>query len=108
MILFCLISFRLGPLVYITYILFVANVLLLSDGFLMDAKFIYPALDIYLGVIRMEVNQFKSCILFHNIVLDQEGVILSLLPLHVGDFQEGFKYIRFKLKPNEYVIKDWI
>lgn len=99
---------RLGPLISITHILFVANVLLSTDGFLMDAKFIHQALDIYWGATRMEVNHLKSCILFHNIVLDQEGVILSLLPLHVGDFQEGFKYIRFKLKPNEYVIKDWI
>jgi hypothetical protein len=90
MILFCLISFRLGPLVSITHILFVVNVLLFSDGSLMGAKFIHRVLDIYSGATRMEVNQFKSCILFHNIVLDQEGVILSLLPFHVGDFQEGF------------------
>jgi len=99
---------RLGAIIYITRILYVANMLLFRDGFLRDEKFIHQALNLYRGANRMEVNQLKSCILFLNIVLGQERVLLTILPLHVGDFQEGFKYIGFDLNPNEYIIKDWL
>jgi len=74
----------------------------------MDSKVIHQALNLYRGATRIEVNQLKSCLLFLNIVLGQERVILAILPFHEGDFQEGFKHIGFDLNPNEYIIEDWL
>jgi hypothetical protein len=56
----------------------------------------------------MQINMEKSCMLLNNISDGEASSFLSLIPAQRRNFDEGFKYLGFQLKPDNYKKGDWL
>ena len=53
-------------------------------------------------VIGMEINQHKYSMVLTNLEEVETEFLVTQLPLQVWDLNEGFKYLGFFFKPNDY------
>ena len=92
----------------VTHTLFVDDVLLFGGGIEENVKVFAYLIEKYKRATGMLVNIEKSMIVhngFSKEILQQSKQILSYPSTN---FSDGFKYLGFFLKPNNYGFQDWI
>jgi len=65
-------------------------------------------LDIFCEASGMSINVNKSCFLQKGIDEAILQRISGILPYRSDDFRKGFSYLGYFLKPNCYLVKDWL
>ena len=92
----------------LTHLLFVDDVILFGLGSYEEWLVFKGILDIFCEASGMSINENKSCFL-------QKGVdeailqrIFGIFPYRSDDFRKGFNYLGYFLKPNGYLVKDWL
>jgi hypothetical protein len=93
--------------VSITHLLFVNDVLFLYFGYLLEGQHLKYILVLFCIATRMEINHNKSSFLsfgLDNVFSDSMDNILNFQ--HI-EFNNGFKYFNFNLKPNNYGKEYW-
>jgi len=102
-------SFRgipISPVLYITHLFFVDEILLFCDGSRQDIDKLYEGLNLLQTVAGMLVNVEKSTISCSNLSEQETQRILFRLPYRILELDEGLKYLGFFLKPNYYLKAD--
>jgi hypothetical protein len=92
---------NVGRYFFFTHLLFVDDILLFSYGSRREVDKINATLELYDACLGMDTNR-KSLIVFIGMEEEFKRMILQVFPFHRSDFQEGFKYFMFYLKPNDY------
>jgi hypothetical protein len=91
----------------VTHLLFVDDIfcsLFGSQRNLNSFKFI---LNILCSATGMKVNMEKSCLLLNQCTEAEELAIANSFPTQIKSLYEGFKYLGFNLKPDNYKKEDW-
>jgi hypothetical protein len=91
---------KIGITLHLTHLLFVDDVLLFGNGSSREAKIFKEILDLYYKAIGMEVNNQNPSISFNGIPKGQARFLHIFWPFSTVDFNNGFKYLGFLLKPN--------
>jgi hypothetical protein len=94
---------RLGRTLTLTHLLFVDDVLLFCDGLRRDASKLKEILNLYCTTTYMMVDMKKYSFSFNDMAKDQIKSIQHLFLYQLMDFQVGFKYLGFYIKPNDNV-----
>ena len=98
---------RLGITLTLTHLLFVDDVLLFYDGLRRDDSKLKEILNLYCTTTYMMVDMKKYSFSFNDMAKDQIKSIQHLFLYQLMDFQLGFKYLGFYIKPNDSEISDW-
>jgi hypothetical protein len=86
----------------LTHLLFVDNILLLCNGSREEAGLIREILHLFMRAIRMVINHQNSTIYLACVKEVVANHYKRIFPFESLDFDEGIKYLGFKLKPNSY------
>ena len=97
----------LGRTLTLTHLLFVDDVLLFCDGLRRDDSKLKEILNLYCTTTYMMVDMQKYSFSFNDMAKDQIKSIQHLFLYQLMDFQLGFKYLGFYIKPNDSEISDW-
>jgi hypothetical protein len=92
----------------IMHLLFFDDVLMFGDGTSQELRSLRIILDLYCKAIGMELNLRKSCMLLNYIPMDASNQIKDIMSITCNEFEQGFKYLGFYLKPNKYRFEDWL
>jgi hypothetical protein len=97
---------KVGTDFHLTHLLFVDDVLIFLNGSLIEDRALHELLVLFSTDTRMEVSEGKSLIYMHGVVEQVEINLINLFMFQKIEFDEGFKYPGFQLKPNFYGKKD--
>jgi hypothetical protein len=61
-----------------------------------------------MSAMGMEINWMKSCVHYSFPKEDLTPLLKSTLSFPRKSLDEGFKYLKFNLKPNAYGFEDWL
>ena len=91
----------------LTHVIFVDDVIMVSDGLEQSLSSLYEILLIYCKASSMQINDKKSA-LYHSGLDEYEIITLqNIFSFPVLSIENGMKYLGFFLKPCRYVLKDW-
>lgn len=93
--------------IYLTHTLSVDDVLIFGDGNASEWLHIKALVDIFCGASGMSISACKS--VFSHFGIEQ-GIIDAtalIYPYKWKNLDEGFTYLGFHLKPNNYLREDW-
>ena len=93
--------------VYITYLFFMDDILIFSNGSRIEILLIQSILDIFVAAIDMVINIEKISISLLNINEEEIVWIFSQLHYPVVDVDESLSYFGFVFKSNSYLKRDW-
>ena len=95
-----------GNDISISHVLFVDDIVTVSDGSEQSLSTLYEILLIFCNATRMLINGDKSTIL--HVGLDEYELITlhKIFTFPVTKLEYGLKYLGFHLKPCRYLIKD--
>jgi len=96
----------ISPVLYITHLLFVDDILIFCDGSRRDLLKLREGLQLFKVVAGMSVNTNKSMISCSNLSREEIRGHLEMLSFQVCDIDDGLKYLGFNLKPNAYCNED--
>jgi hypothetical protein len=98
---------RVSKMEVLSHILFVDDVIVFGAGLRTEFQSFQNIIDIYYIGIRMQVNKEKSSIIINS--LQEDALQLQgCLPFSQKQIDEGFEYLDFVLKLNDYVFRDWL
>ena len=83
------------------------DVLLFGKRSLFEWNGYKDILDLFNNAIGMAFNESKSCFLAHEVEEDSLVDIKAIFPFEVQKLTNGFKYLGYFLKPNNYKVGDW-
>jgi hypothetical protein len=92
----------------ITHLHFLYDVLLFCDGSRRDMVKLIEILDQFCQATSMEVNGRKSFMSCYNLTNQEIEPYHNLFHFSLIEFETGFKYLGFHLKPNNYGKRNWI
>ena len=92
----------------LTHLLFVDDVILFGLGSVEEWLAFKGILEIFCEASGMSINVKKSCFLQKGIDEAILQIIIGILPYRSENFRNGFTYLGYLLKPNCYVVKDWL
>lgn len=101
-------GFKITACQVISHLLFVDNVLILGSSSLGDWTSLKKILDSFCRASGLEINFQKSVFLPTNLEDSAFLQIQNLFGISSASLDEGFKYLGFVLKPNNYRIVDWL
>jgi hypothetical protein len=78
------------------------------DGTSQELRSLRTILDLYCKATVTELNLTKSRMLSNCISMDISNQIKDIVPITCIEFEQGFKYLGFYLKPNKYHFEDWL
>ena len=87
--------------------MFVDDLLLCGNGTTKEAKCLASLIQTFSSTLCMEINKYKSLIRFHLIAQVPYEMMQKLLPFGMQPFHSSLLYLGFRLKPKNYLIKDW-
>lgn len=92
---------------FITHLLFVDYVLLFGIGKIDEWSYYKHILDLLCKATDMIISLPKSCLYHHNLCTGDCISIGRLFPFDIKLLADGFKYLGYFIKPNDYLIMDW-
>lgn len=101
-------GFKITACQVISHLLFVDNVLILGSSSLGDWTSLKKILDSFCRASGLEINFQKSVFLPTSLEDSAFLQIQNLFGISSASLDEGFKYLGFVLKPNNYRIVDWL
>lgn len=96
----------LEGLAHITHLLFIDDILLITNGSRRDALLFKSILAIFSKASGMVCNADKSSISFLNMDPIEELWFAGKYGFNVNDISMGLSYLGFLIKPNDYCFKD--
>ena len=93
--------------IFITHLLFVDDILLFGGGTIREWLTYKHALDLFCGATGMCISMCKSQFYQSKWPPDELVVLKQHLAFEVLPLDNGFRYLGFYLKPNNYLISDW-
>ena len=99
---------NISPLLALTHLLFVDDVILLGSGALSEWMAFDVILSTFCKASGMYISLEKSCFLYNNLDVDVGTDIAQLLPYKMDPITSGFKYLGYQLKPLGYKSNDWL
>ena len=96
-----------GNGITLTHVLFVNDVVLVSDGSEQSLMSLQEVLNCFCKASGMVINEDKSSIL--HVGLDDSKILLlqDVFTFPLAKLENGLKYLGFTLKHCRYIIKDW-
>ena len=67
----------------------------------------FSLLDLFCNATSMEVNIEKYCSFIHKVQPEFLSELKTPFQFKIDQMENGFKYLGFYLKPNNYHVKDW-
>lgn len=102
-----ILGIKVSKNLHITNLFFVDDVLLFGVGIIGEWFHYKDLLDLFCKATGMIINIPKSCIYFQNLCSADCLILGRLFPFEFKGLSEGFKYLGYHLKPNDYLIQDW-
>jgi len=101
-------GFKISIRHLITYIMFVDDVLILGPGSIEEWFILKNILDSLCKALGMDINLHKSNFIHINVEDQTLTQIQDIFGISSTLLDNGFKYLGFFLKPNNYEIVDWL
>jgi hypothetical protein len=95
-------------LTHILHILFVDDVLILTEANLAEWTHIHSIISTFCAASGLVINLKKSLFLALNTQEPFLNNLTELFGINATDLQEGFSYLGFFIKPNRYTNKNWL
>eukprot|EP00253_Pinus_taeda_P007952 PITA_07952 len=92
---------------FITHLFFVDDILIFSNGSLVELKELKSIFDLFMKATGMQINSRKSQIIQEWLSRPEREQLRSLFPFEISSMGAPFKYLGFWLKPNAYRKEDW-
>jgi hypothetical protein len=92
---------------YIYHLMFVDDILYFSHGSHQDLEVLKGILDLYSKATSMQINEGKSCLLSNNFPAPISQAMSNLFHFPHKVLDDGFKYLSFNLKPDNYCFVNW-
>jgi hypothetical protein len=93
---------KIGKIVYVSHLLAIDDVLLFHDGSLRNDRIFKEIIDLYSKYPRMDINLQKESISNNKINEGRDISLSFIFPFKILDFNCGFKYVGFTIKPNDH------
>lgn len=91
----------------ITYLLFVDDVLLITNGSIQEGTTLSGIWSLYYKSTGVITNKEIFAVFFSNVELEQKQLLQNLIGFNSNDLQDGIKYIWYSLKPCGYKKEGW-
>jgi hypothetical protein len=91
----------------VTHLLFVDDIFCSFFGSQRNLNSFKTILNLFCSATGMKVNMEKSCLILNHCATAEEFSIASSFPAQRKSLSEGFKYLGFNLKPDNYRKEDW-
>lgn len=95
---------KISEVSYLSHLLFVDDVLMLSNGSMCDTTCFKKILSLFCKATCMEPNFIKSTILQVSCLQNEQRHAIHHFQFVRQELETGVKYLRFRLKPNGYHI----
>ena len=99
---------KISPLLALTHLFFVDDVILLGSGTLSEWMAFDVILSTFCKASGMCISLEKSSFLFSNLDVDVGTDIARFMPYKMDPITIGFKYLGYHLKPLGYKSNDWL
>ena len=90
-----------------THLLFVDDILLFCNGTRRDIECLKRGINLFNIVTWMLINIQKSTLTPYLLREPEVRILTNFFLASVSNLQDGFKYLGFHLKPNDYQKLDW-
>ena len=97
----------LGNNIILSHILFVDDIILVTDGYEQSLSTLYEFLMVFCKASGMIINEDKSSFYFSGLEESELISIRNIFSFNVEKIELGVKYLGFHLKPYRYLLKDW-
>ena len=96
-----------GNDISLTHVLFVDDVIMVTDGSEQYLSSLYEILLVYCKAFGLQINEKKSALYYSG--LDEYEIITlqNIFSFSVVTIENGMKYLGFHIKPCRYFLKDW-
>jgi hypothetical protein len=98
---------KVSRLVKILHLLFVDDVLIMTNASLLEWREISRLLLVFCSASGLQINWTKSTFHFANLQAQQLEQLKVLFPHNFTHLSSGFKYLRYYIKADHYKASDW-
>jgi hypothetical protein len=98
---------ELAPGLQLTHLLFVDDILLLSNGSRRYVDCLHRGINLVKVSTGMQINLQKFTLSLMHLRAPYMRYLSTIFPVLATDILEGLKYLGFYLKPNDYWKLDW-
>ena len=95
-----------GNNIILSHILFVDDIILVSDGSEQSLSTLYEVLMVFCKASGMVINEDKSSFYYSGLELYELISLQNIFTFNVDKIEYGMKYLGFHLKPCRYLLKD--
>ena len=99
---------NLDGLLKVLIILFVDDVVVSGKGSIKEWEKIWDLINLLCRDTGMSVNMRKSFFIYNQIKEEDMEILKSMFPMEFRPLNVGFKYLGYKLNPNNYRKVDWL
>ena len=97
-----------GNNIILSHILFVDDIILVSDGSEQSLSTLYEVLMVFCKASGMVINEDKSSFYYSGLEESELISLQNIFTFNVDKIEYGMKYLGFHLKPCRYHLKDWV
>ena len=96
-----------GNNIILSHILFVDDIIMVSDGSERSLSTLYEVLLIFCKASGMIINEDKSSLYYSSLNESELLTIQNIFSFNIEKIESGMKCLGFHLKPCRYLKKDW-
>ena len=98
---------QLSLVLSLIHLLFVDAILIFHSGSVRDTHTLKDIRALFTLATGMEINEGKSSVTAHLLTVEETRELGRTFPFSSMGLDVGLKYLRFCLKPNDYLKQDW-